>query len=174
MANQHNIDIVKDLELKFKDSKGIIFTNYSGMNVKQATSIRNEFSRSNVEFFVSKNTLTKIAAYNSGLEKGSFDKILTGQVAIAYSKNDPSAPAKVIKEFLKENECLSVTGLIIDGEIFEPNKFKQLADLPSREELLTKLVLCLNSPMTSLASVLGSSMQKVATVLGAVKNSKEN
>ena len=174
MPNQHNLDVVRQLEIKFKESKGIVFANYQGMSVKQATSLRNEFTKNDVEFYVSKNTLTKIAAYNSGIEKGILDKILTGQIAIAYSKDDPSAPAKVIKDFSKENECLDVVGLLIDGEFFDPGKFKQLANLPSREELLTKFVLCLNSPMTNLASVFGSTMQKMVMVLNAVKDKKEN
>ena len=72
-----------------------------------------------------------------------FDEILTGQIAIAYALDDPSAPAKVIKDFSKENDCLEVVGLLIDGELFEPSKYEQLADLPSKEELLTKLVLTL-------------------------------
>mgnify|MGYP001327844120 CR=1 FL=1 len=102
-----------------------------------------------------------------------FDDILQGQIAIAYSKNDPSAAARVIKDFSKDNECIDVVGLLIDGELFNPDKYKELADLPSKEELFTKLVLTLNSPMTKFVSTINSSMVEVVTVLSAVKENKK-
>jgi len=172
MPNAIKMEKVKYLESKFKDSSAIYFTNYSGMSVTQATKIRNKFTEQNVEFLVSKNTITKIGAKNAGFQEGMFDEILTGQIAIAYAQDDPSAPAKVIKDFSKENDCLEVVGLLIDGELFEPSKYKQLADLPSKEELLTKLVLTLNSPITKFASSLNSVMSKFVTALNGIKENK--
>ena len=173
MANQIKIDKVKNIEQKFKDSSAIYFTNYSGMSVLQATELRNKFTENNVDFIVTKNTLTKLGAKNAGFKEGLFDDILQGQIAIAYSENDPAAPAKVIKDFSKDNECIDVVGLLIDGELFDPEKYKELADLPSKEELLTKLVLTLNSPMTKFVSAMNSSMNKVVTALNAVKENKK-
>ena len=143
------------------------------MSVLQATELRNKFTKSNVEFLVSKNTITKISAKNAGFKEGMFDEILKGQIAIAYSLEDPAAPAKVIKDFTTENDCIEVVGLLIDGELFEPDKYKELADLPSKEELLTKLVLTLNSPITKFASGLNSVMIKFVTALNGIKGKKE-
>ena len=172
MPNVIKIEKVKYLESKFKDSSAIYFTNYSGMSVTQAAEIRNRFTEKNVEFLVSKNTITKIGAKNAGFQEGMFDEILTGQIAIAYALDDPCAPAKVIKDFSKENDCLKVVGLLFDGELFEPSKYEQLADLPSKEELLTKLVLTLNSPITKFASSLNSVMSKFVMVLNGIKENK--
>ena len=96
------------------------------MNVAQATELRKFFKQNSVEYKVTKNTLTKIAAINAGYDEENINKLLDGQIAIAYSDSDPTAPAKVIKEFKKEHKnCLDVVGLIFEGEFFEPEKYKQ-------------------------------------------------
>ena len=117
---------------------------------------------------VIKNTLTKLASKNAGLED-KFNDMLNGQVGIAFSQ-DPVAPAKVIKEFNDENkDGLEVLGVYFDGELYDANKYKQLAVLPSKEELLGKFVSCLNSPMFKLASTLNGSMSKVVFALRAIQ-----
>ena len=84
-----------------------------------------------------------------------------------------AAPARVIKEFKKENkDCLDVVGLIFEGKFFDPEKYKELADLPSMEELLTKFVVGLNSPMTKFTSTLSSVMGKMVSILESLKNTK--
>ena len=173
MPNENKIKIVKNIEEKFKNSSGLYFTKYTGMNVAQATKLRKSFKENSVEYRVSKNTLTKIAAINAGYDEGEISKFLDGQIGIAYSDSDPTAPAKVIKDFKKDNEdCLDVVGLIFEGEFFEPEKYKQLANLPSKEELLAKLAAGLNSPMTEFSSALNSVMSKMVTVLEGLKNTK--
>ena len=141
MPNQNNIKVVKELEDKIKGSSALYFTKYTGMNVAQATELRKEFKNNSVEYKVSKNTLTKIAATNAGYDTEKIEQMLVGQIGIVYSETDPTAPAKVIKNFIKENEdCLDVVGMIFDGDFFAADKYKEFADLPSRDELLTKLV----------------------------------
>ena len=100
---------------------------------------------------------------------GKFDELLENQVAIAFSE-DPVAPARVIKDFLKENEdSLEVLGVFFDGELYDAGKYKQLASLPSKEVLLGKFVSCLNSPMYGLASTLNGSMAKLVFALRAIQ-----
>ena len=173
MPNQNNIKSVKELEEKIKGSSALYFTKYTGMNVAQATELRREFRSNSVDYKVSKNTLTKIAATNVGYDANKVEEILVGQIGIAYADSDPSAPAKVIKDFIKDNEdCLDVVGMVFEGEFFEASKYKEFADLPSKEELLTKFVVCLNSPMTKISSALNSSMSKMVTVLNSLKEQK--
>ena len=173
MPNENKIKIVKNIEEKFKSSSGLYFTKYTGMNVGQATKLRRDFKQNNVKYKITKNTLTKIAAVNAGFDSDKIESFLQGQIGIAYSDSDPTAPAKVIKAFKKENEdCLEVVGLIFEGEFFESEKYTELAELPSREELLTKFVVGLNSPMTNFSSALGSVMNKMVSVLGSLKNTK--
>ena len=173
MPNTQKLEIVESLTQKFKDSSGIYFTKYTGMNVGQATALRKNFRANSVEYKITKNTLTKIAAINAGFDKEKINEIFQGQIGVAYASADPTAPAKVIKEFIKDNEnCLEVVGLIFEGEFFDADKYKELANLPSKHELLTKLASGLNSPMTNFASALNSVMSKLVTVMDAVKNKK--
>ena len=169
MATQKKIDIVDSATQRFENSKGIYFTKYTGLDVPSITSLRKSFTNSSVQFNVIKNTLIKIAAKNAGLE-GKFDNLLNGQVAIAFSE-DPVAPAKVIKEFLKENKdnSLEVLGVFFEGELYDADKYKQLASLPSKEVLLGQFISCLNNPMFKIVSTLNSSMSKVVFALKAIQ-----
>lgn len=171
MATENKIKIVEASEQRFKNSPGIYFTNYTGMNVVQATELRKQFREKNVQFTVVKNTLSKIAAKNAGID--GLDDILLGQVAIAFSDEDPTSPAKVIKDFKKDNDCLDVVGVYFDGQLFDPEKYKELANLPSKEELLGKFVGGLSYPMNTLASTLNSLMPKFLTALNEINKQKQ-
>ena len=172
MPNIKKIELVNDLAEKIKLSSALYFTKYTGMNVEQAANLRQTFNDNSIQFLVSKNTLTKIAVEKAGLNKELFDEFLSGQIAIAYAGEDPTAPARVIKDFTKENECLEVVGLYFDGKICSPEKFKEIANLPSEEELLTKFVLSLNFPMTSILYCLQSKMNSFVNVLNSLKEQK--
>ena len=171
MATENKIKIVEASEQRFKNSPGIYFTNYTGMNVVQATELRKQFREKNVQFTVVKNTLSKIAAKNAGID--GLGDILLGQVAIAFSDEDPTSPAKVIKDFKKDNDCLDVLGVYFDGQLFDPEKYKELANLPSKEELLGKFVGGLGYPMNTLASTLNSLMPKFLTALNEINKQKQ-
>ena len=172
MPNVKKVELVEELSEKIKMSSALYFTKYTGMNVEQASDLRQSFTDNSVEFVVSKNTLTKLAAEKAGLDKDMFNEFLSGQIAIAYAGDDPTAPAKVIKDFSKENECLEVVGLYFDGELYSPEKYKEIASLPSREELLTKFVVALNYPMTSVLYSLKASMTSLVNALNNLKEQK--
>ena len=172
MPNVKKVELVEELSEKIKMSSALYFTKYTGMNVEQASDLRQSFTDNSVEFVVSKNTLTKLAAEKAGLDKDMFNEFLSGQIAIAYAGDDPTAPAKVIKNFSKENECLEVVGLYFDGELYSPEKYKEIASLPSREELLTKFVVALNYPMTSVLYSLKASMTNLVNALNNLKEQK--
>ncbi len=172
MPTEIKSKIIQDACEKIKESSGIYFTNYTGMSVKQATDLRRQFRESDVEYLVTKNTLMKIAAKDAGFD-GTFDEILNGQIATAFSNSDPTSPAKVIKKFKKDNkDCLDVVGVVFEGELFDANKYKELADLPSKEELLSKFIGTIGQPMNQLAATLNGSMSKFVGVLEGLKNSK--
>ena len=102
MPNENKINVVKQITERIQKSNGIYFTEYTGLDVKKITDLRKNFRENNVEFVVTKNTLTKIAAKEAGFE-GLFDQILKGQIAIAYA-DDVTAPARIIKDFKEKNE----------------------------------------------------------------------
>ena len=171
MPNDNKINIVKDTSEKIKTSSALYFTKYSGIDVPTITKLRKSFRDNDVDFSVTKNTLTKIAAKDAGFE-GLFDEILNGQIAIAYSQ-DPTAPARVIKDFKKENEdLLEILGLFFDGKLYSSDKNKEFANMPSKEESLTKMVMMINQPMTTLVSTLNGSFGSLLSVLNNLKNTK--
>ena len=173
MPNAKKIELVESLSEKIKSSSALYFTKYTGMNVEQAAKLRKSFTDNSVEFLVSKNTLIKIATEQAGFDKNLFNEFLSGQIAIAYANNDPTAPARVIKDFSKDNKCLEVVGLFFDGQLYSPDKYKEIANLPSKEELLTKFVVALNYPMTSVLYSLKATMNNVVNVLNNLKEQKD-
>ena len=171
MPTASKSSIVKDMVDRFQKSKGIYITNYQGIDVKKVTQLRKSFRDNGVDYVVTKNTLTKIAAKEAGYE-GIIDNLLSGQVAIAYSE-DPVMPAKIIKEFKKENkELIDVLGLIFDGELYPAEKYKDFASLPSKDELLATLSTILKEPTTKFVIALNDPFAKLLSSLNNLKNTK--
>ena len=146
--------ILSSLTEKLDKANAIYFTDYLGLDVVSITKLRKEFVSNDVEFTIAKNTLIKLAAKDVGME--GLDEFLNGPTAIALSYNDPTDPARVIKNFLKDFDKPAVKGMILDGQVFQGEEFEKIANLPSKEQLLSKLVGMLNSPMSKLSSTLGS------------------
>lgn len=172
MPSVKNINSVKELSVKLDKAKAIYFTDYLGLDVVSITKLRKNFVEKGVEFTVAKNTLIKLAAKEVGIS--GIDKFLEGPTAIAFGYDDPTSPARVIKEFLKDFDKPSVKGMIFDGEIFTSDQFDKIANLPSKEQLLSKLVGMLNSPMSKLSSVLNSSVSGLLGRLTQLNSKKGN
>ncbi len=170
MPNNKNIEQVKELKETFSKAKAIYFTEYHGLNVGDITKLRSEFFKADVEYKVAKNTLIKLAAEQNKVS--GLDEVLIGSTAIAIAYNEPVAPAKVIKEFTKDNDLPTVKGILFDGEFLPGEEFNKLADMPSKEELLSQLVAMLNSPLQKLASTLIAPMQNAVSVLNNLKEKK--
>ena len=121
---------------------------------------------------IAKNTLTKIAATDAGFGD-KLNNILKGQVGIADASDDPTSPARIIRDFIKNNnKVLKVVGLIFEGEIFDADKYKELANLPGREELLARFVGTLSQPMSQLVGTLSGAMSSLVNVLNGLKGNK--
>ena len=170
MPNKNNIQKVKELSACFSKAKAIYFTEYHGLDVQNITRLRKLFFEADVDYKVAKNTLIKLAIDDNGIP--NIESVLKGSTAIAISYDEPIAPAKVIKEFTKDNDLPNVKGIILDGEFFPGEEFKKLADLPSKDELLSQLAAMLHSPLQKLASALNSPLQNFASVLKSLKEKK--
>ena len=120
-----------------------------------------------VEFRVTKNTLLKLAADKMNIE--GLDNFLVGSTAIAISFDEPTSPAKVLKSFTKEDDKPNVKAILFDGEVLDGSEYKKFANLPSKDELLSKFVIMLNSPMTILARTFRSPMENLVNVLYNLK-----
>ena len=106
MPTQIKKEIVEEVQSKIQNSSGVYFANYKGMNVSQVNSLRRDFRNEGVEYKVIKNNLTKIAAKNAGID--GLDDLLVGQIGIAFSEHDPTAPARVIKKCIKDKNPLEI------------------------------------------------------------------
>ncbi|MFQ6612038.1 MAG: 50S ribosomal protein L10 [Fidelibacterota bacterium] len=170
MPNIKNITQAEKLTELVRQAKAIYLTDYLGLNVEDINQLRRQFFKSDVQFRIAKNTLLKIAAKNNQL--GGMEEFLSGPTAIAFSFNDPVNPAKVLKSFTKDHDLPSVKGIIFEGKIFSGDKFRTIADLPSREELLAKLLALLQSPLVKLMWGLKSPMSGLGHALNNLKDQK--
>ena len=140
---------VEEIAAKFKAAASVVVVDYRGLTVGQATELRKQLREAGVEFKVYKNSLSRRAAEIAGLE--GINEYLTGPNAIAFSNEDVVAPAKIINEFAKKNEALEIKAGIIEGNISTVEDVKALAELPSREGLLSMLLSVLQAPVRNFA-----------------------
>ena len=140
---------VQEITEKFQGAASVVVVDYRGLNVAQVTELRKQLREAGVEFKVYKNTLTRRAAEAAGLE--GINEVLVGPNAIAFSNEDVVAPAKIIYEFAKKNEALEIKAGIIEGTISSVEDVKALAELPSREGLLSMLLSVLQAPVRNFA-----------------------
>ena len=170
MPNQKNINNVKELGVKIANAKSIYFTDYLGLNVSDVTSLRKKFYSSNVEYLVVKNSLLKIALDEKKLNLQ--DELFSGSTAIAICYDEPVAAAKIIKEFLEDHDLPSVKGVFFEGSYLPASEFEKIANLPSKEESLTKFVIMLKSPVQNFTNLLTASMVNLVNVLSGLKENK--
>jgi large subunit ribosomal protein L10 len=140
---------VQEVAAKLRESSCTIVADYRGLNVKQVTELRRQLREAGVEFAVLKNTLIRRATAQTELTE--LDPVLTGPTAVAFSKSDVVAAAKIISEFAKKNDKLSVKGGVVEGRVVDAAQIKALADLPSREGLLSMLLSVLQAPIRNFA-----------------------
>ena len=172
MPNAKNIKKVDELTEKLERAKGVYLTDYIGLNVQDITDLRREFYENDVEYLVTKNTLLKIAANNSNLN--DLDSVLNGSTAVAFSYEDPTSPARVIKKFTKDNELPKVKGIVIEGELIDGSEFNRIANLPTKEESIAKFAALLQSPLLKLIWALKSPMSDMTNMLNNLKEKESN
>ena len=170
MPNKKNISNVKELTDKLSRAKSIYFTDYLGLNVSAVTDLRKKFFDSNVEYLVVKNTLLKIASDQNEISLG--DELFSGSTAIAISYDEPVLAAKVIKDFLKDHDLPTIKGVLFEGSYLPASDFDKIANLPSKEESLAKIIVMLKSPVQNIVNLLNSPMVKLVNVLNGIKEAK--
>ncbi|GAF14834.1 LSU ribosomal protein L10p [Bacillus sp. JCM 19046] len=141
--------VVSEIASKLKESKSTVVVDYRGLNVAQVTELRKQLREAGVEYKVYKNTLVRRATAEAGLT--GLDEHLVGPTAIAFGAEDVIAPAKVLNEFAKKNEALEIKTGVIEGNIASADEVKALAELPSREGLLSMLANVLQAPVRGFA-----------------------
>jgi len=162
--------IVEEIKQKFQNSNGVILADYRGLTVSQVTSLRKELREAGVEYKVLKNTMVRRAAAEIGLQ--GLDQFLEGPTAIAFSA-DPVTPAKILSEYSKNNKDLKIKAGVVEVKIIDPERVKDLANLPSREVLLSQVLAGLQAPLQGLVNVLQGPIRKLGYALEEVRKLKE-
>lgn len=153
MANakviQAKQEAVEAVTAKLRESATTVVADYRGLNVAQVTELRKQLREAGVELQVLKNTLLRRAT--AAAELSELDEVLTGPTAIAFSVDDAVAPAKILNDFAKKNEALKLKGGVVEGRVVGAEEIKALAELPSREGLLSMLLSVLQAPVRNFA-----------------------
>ena len=144
--------IVQAIVDDITDAQSIVLVDYRGLTVEQDTELRKQLREAGIIYKVCKNTMMKRAF--EGTDFAQLDEYLEGPNAIAISKEDATAPARIICKFAKTAEALEVKAGVVEGTVYDQNGVVELSKIPSREELLSKLLGSLQSPITNLARVL--------------------
>lgn len=163
--------VVEEIRSKISESQGIVLVDYRGLNVEEDTELRKQYREAGVGYKVYKNTMMRFAFKEIGLE--GFNKYLAGPSAIAFSLEDPVAPAKITSEFTKKFKNLEIKAGIVDGKIIDVNGVQTLADLPPREVLIAQVLGGLNAPITGFATVLQGNIKNLVYALNAIKEKQE-
>lgn len=166
MARQDKVDTVAEITDRFRSSAAAVLTDYRGLSVAQLKELRRSLGGA-VTFSVVKNTLTRRAAAEAGIE--GFEELLVGPSAIAFVDGDPVEAAKGIRDFAKDNPDLVVKGGYMDGAILTPQDFAKFADLESREVLLAKLAGMMKAKQSQAASLFAAPLAQAARALGALQ-----
>jgi large subunit ribosomal protein L10 len=167
MANAEKVAAVAELTERFRGSSGAVLTEYRGLTVAQLAELRRSLG-DQVTFSVVKNTLTKIAISEAGLE-AELASLLTGPSAIAFVEGDVVEAAKGLRDFSKDNPALVIKGGVLDGKAITPDEITRIADLEPREVLLAKLAGAMTASMSRAAAVFNALPTQVAQLAEALR-----
>ena len=162
-TRQEKEEAVKDLTEKVKNSKSLVFVDFDGLKVKEIEALRQKCREENVGYLVAKKTLMKLAFAEAGLtdtDPKTFDR----GVATVFGYEDEVAPARIVSQFAKEHDALKTVGGVLEGKYVTSEKVIALSKLPSRDELLAKIVGSIN--------VLAGNLRGLVGVLNAIKDTK--
>ena len=163
--------MVADVAAKLKAASAGVLVDYQGINVEQDTKLRTELREAGVDYFVFKNTLSRLAVKEVGYD-GLLPVLEKGMTAIAVSVDNPAAPAKILTDYAGKIPTFNIKAGFVDGMVIDVEGVKQLATLPSKEELIAKVLGSLQAPASGAANVLNGTLSGLARALAAVRDQK--
>ena len=173
MANSVKVEMVEELHDMFSRAKSAVVANYQGIDAEGIAALRVHMRSRSVDFRVVKNTLARRAVKDTSLEVLSED--FKGPISILVGFEDAVAPAKALADFAKSGAAKSPEVIcgVVDGEKVSPGEVQALAELPSREELISQMLSVFQGPTTNFAGVFSSLLRKLVGTLDAVREKKE-
>ncbi len=144
--------IVEEISANIKDAQSVVIVDHRGLTVAEDTELRKQLREAGVTYKVYKNTMMNFAFKGTDCE--GLAPYLEGPSAIAISKDDATAPARILCKFAKTAKALEIKGGVVEGSVYDSKGIEAISNVPSREELLGKLLGSIQSPITNLARVL--------------------
>ncbi len=166
MPAQAKQEVVAEIKEHLKGTEAVILVDYRGLSVKQASELRRKVRETGSELVVYKNTLTAIALREMALPP--MDELLAGPSAFVFVQGDPVASAKALANFAKDNDALELKGGLVQNQVLGTDGIKALAALPSREELLAKLLGTLQNPLRGMVTVTAGPARGLVTALDGI------
>ncbi|AQU67037.1 50S ribosomal protein L10 [Streptomyces sp. PSRA5] len=170
MARPDKAAAVAELTEQFRSSNAAVLTEYRGLTVAQLKELRRSLG-ANAQYAVVKNTLTKIAANEAGIN--TLDDLFAGPTAVAFVTGDPVESAKGLRDFAKDNPNLVIKGGVLDGKALSADEFKKLADLESREVLLAKVAGGIKASMAKAAATFQAPLSEFVRTADALRAKRE-
>jgi large subunit ribosomal protein L10 len=175
MNRTEKTNLAESLKEKFSKAQLAVFLDYKGLKATEADEFRKRCRASQAEVKVLKNNIARVVSKDGALGDGAKQVMdgLVGPTMVAFSYGDPAAVAKAIKKFTEENEALVLKDSLLGKTRITAKEVQALADLPSREQLLSMLLSVMNGPARNFVSVLAAVPRGLVTVLAAIKDKKE-
>ncbi len=165
-------EIVQDLHTKLSESKAIILTDHTGLNVKDVTALRGKLRGASVEYQVIKNTLARLAIKETGKEQ--IEEFLTGPSSLVFLGGDVVEGTKILIDFIREKDIPEIKIGLLDDRLYDRKELGTIARLPSRDVLLATIASGLISPLNGFAFIMKEMMNRFARAVEAVRAEKEN
>ncbi len=166
MARPDKVAAVDEVKQNLTDSAATLLTHYRGLSVPELQQLREELRKANASYRVIKNTLSKRAMADAGIE--GLDHLLEGPTALVFCEEDPVGPSKALKAFAKDHPELIVRGGYLDGEVLDEDEAAKLAELASREELLAQLAGLMQGALTNTVRLLQAPLEQQGRLLQAL------
>jgi len=171
MPTTEKIEKVAQLAASMTEAKAIYLADFTGIDVAAITDLRRKLREASIDYEVVKNRLAKRAAEAAGLD--DMMEFFNGPTAIAFSSDDPVAPAKILQDFIDAGGKLAIKTGFLDGQLLSEEQVKELASLPSREQLLGKVAGGIQAPLHGLASVLNGLLRNLVGVIAAIEEKQQ-
>lgn len=170
MKREEKAQAISDFNESIGQATNAFLIDFKGITVPQVTELRKQVRETGSQYVVVKNTLALIAVKDSPLK--TLEKQFSGMTAVAFNRTDAVALAKALTKFAKDVPTVQFKGAMLDGQIVPATQIQNIASLPSREELVSKLLYLLQSPIRGLAIVLNANIRNIAVVLDQIAKQK--
>lgn len=171
MKREEKEQIVAEVAGTVRRAHGMFFTDFSGLTVGQATELRREFFKAGVDYRVVKNTLIQKALEQVSGYDTVFDR-LAGPTGVAFAFDDPVAPAKIIQKFSDKHGKLSLKVCVLDQQVYDGIKLKELASLPTRKEMMAAILGSVQAPLAGVPTVINAVLRDLVSVIGEIEKKK--